>query len=228
MADESPEKREHQRQGKIARLPETIRAICNQRILDGWTGRRICEWLNSLGDVRTLLGQEFGGEPVSEANLSRWRKGGYQDWLAEREKVARLRSLAEYCGALADAGDNKLFAGASNILGGQILDLLERANAEDALGLAKAIVALRGNEIESTKLELARVKSEQAERALQLSEQKFRRETCALFLKWVEDERAKRIVDGAEPKDAKLEQLAELFWADAPEQVGPVVKGGAA
>lgn len=225
MADDSTDKREHQRQGKIARLPESIRAICNQRILDGWPGRRICDWLNSLEDVRQLLAAEFGGEPISDANLSRWRKGGYQDWVDSREKVVKIRSLAEYCAAVARAGNNQLFAGASDIIGGQILEMLEVADAKNAIGLAKAVVALRGNEIESTKLELAKIKSDQAERALRLSEEKFRRETCALFLKWVEDERAKKIADGDGDKETKLAELADLFWADAPESVGPGKEG---
>lgn len=220
MANED-EKREHQRQGKIARLPESLRSLVNQRILDGWTGKRICEWLNGLPEVQALLAAEFGGEPISDANLSRWRKGGYQDWLGDRERVVKIRSLAEYCGAVAQAGGKRLFAGASDILGGIILEALESAEAEDALGMAKAVVALRANEIQATKLDLEVVKSEQAERALQLTQAKFERETGKLFLRWRDNEKAKAIADGPGDEESKLKALAELFWADAPEHVGP-------
>lgn len=225
MPDDDP-KREHARQGKLARLPDALREMANQRILDGWTGKRICAWLNSLPEVQEILAADFEGELISENNLSRWRKGGYQDWLGERDKVVRLRSLAEYCAKVAEAGKDSIFAGASNILGGKILDLLEICEAGDALGMAKAIVALRKNEIESVKQRREDVKLGMSERSLQLEESKYKRETLELFAKWFENEQARQIMLGGGDKETKLGELAELFWGPMPDNVGPL-EGGA-
>ena len=216
------EPREHARQGKFARIPDTLRDLANQRILDGWTGKKICAWLNSLAEVQAVLAEEFGGEPITENNLSRWRKGGYQDWLESREKITRLRSLSEYCGKVAEAGNDTLFAGASNILGGKILDLLEVCEAEDAIGMAKAIVALRKNELEAKKQTREDLKLGHAERALVLQEDKFKRDTGELFLKFYDNARAKEIAaSGEKDKETKLSELADLFWGTMPEGVGP-------
>jgi hypothetical protein len=44
-----------------------------------------------MPEVRTVLAADFGGVPINEQNLSRWKQGGYRDWLAREE----TRSVAE-------------------------------------------------------------------------------------------------------------------------------------
>lgn len=63
------------RRGKVAQLPKTVRDVINQMILDGFTYRQIIE---ALGEA---------GKDLSENALSTWRKGGYQDWLEERQRL---------------------------------------------------------------------------------------------------------------------------------------------
>jgi hypothetical protein len=81
-------------QGRIARLPETIRDQLNQRLADGADGKSLLAWLNQLPEVQTILAEHFHAEPVSHANLSPWRKRGYQDWLRNRAALAHVQQTA--------------------------------------------------------------------------------------------------------------------------------------
>jgi hypothetical protein len=83
------------RVGKIARLPKKIREELNRRLEDGWTGMKLAEWLNSLPRVRKVLREQFGGQEISEQNLSRWKEGGYEDWLRRQESRERMQQMVE-------------------------------------------------------------------------------------------------------------------------------------
>jgi hypothetical protein len=73
------------RVGKIARLPASIREQLNRRLENGSLGKKIISWLNTLPEVNQIMAEQFAGKPISENNLSEWRRGGYQDWLREQE-----------------------------------------------------------------------------------------------------------------------------------------------
>ncbi len=81
------------RNGKIARLPREIRTRLNTRLLDGHQGKQIVQWLNSLPEVREVLDQKFEGRAVNEQNLSDWRQGGYEEWLAHEDIQAQMVEL---------------------------------------------------------------------------------------------------------------------------------------
>lgn len=72
------------RKGKISRLPFEVRSEINRRLLDGQTGLEILAWLNALPIAKERFGSMFEGKPINRSNLSKWRLGGYQDWLRER------------------------------------------------------------------------------------------------------------------------------------------------
>jgi hypothetical protein len=80
--------------GKIARLPRDIRAQLNSRLQDGHEGKTIVTWLNSLPQVKRLLAKNFDGHPVTESNLSDWRQGGYEEWLAHQDMLVQAQELA--------------------------------------------------------------------------------------------------------------------------------------
>jgi hypothetical protein len=72
------------RRGKIARLPLAIRQELNTRLRNGEEGKQLVLWLNSLPAVQEILVAQFKGKAIAECNLSRWRSGGYADWLLEQ------------------------------------------------------------------------------------------------------------------------------------------------
>jgi hypothetical protein len=50
---------------------------------------------------------------------------------------------------------------------------------------------------------------------LALDRQKFQRETCELFVKWCENERAKEIANSSATNAEKIEQLGELMFGES-------------
>jgi hypothetical protein len=83
------------RNGKIARLPKKIRDQLNRRLQNGQPSLQLLEWLNALPSVRRVLREQFTGQPISEQNLSQWRKGGYTDWLRHQETQSQTRWMIE-------------------------------------------------------------------------------------------------------------------------------------
>jgi hypothetical protein len=88
------------RMGKIARLPLIIRTELNQRLRNGETGTDLLTWLNDLPEVQQVMRDHFGGVALNDANLSRWRSGGYEDWLAEERTREAAAALAQRAAAL--------------------------------------------------------------------------------------------------------------------------------
>ena len=72
------------RNGKIARLPLAIREELNARLRNGDNGNKLIVWLNGLTEAQAVLASEFDGKPLCKQNLSRWRKGGFADWLRQQ------------------------------------------------------------------------------------------------------------------------------------------------
>ncbi len=97
------------RTGKIARLPASIRDQLNRRLLDNEPGPSVLDWLNSLPEVHAILAAEFASQPVSAANLSQWKNGGYCDWLTRHDAMALARDLEDK-EALGDESLAGLFA----------------------------------------------------------------------------------------------------------------------
>jgi len=96
------------RNGKIARLPKPIREEINQRLANGATAHSLLDWLNSLPEVQAVVQSEFDGHPVSDQNLSQWRKGGYEDWLRHQEALEVVQLLYEQGEELKAQGKNRL------------------------------------------------------------------------------------------------------------------------
>ena len=172
--------------GKIARLPLAIREELNWRMLNGEMGTRILVWLNSLDAVRAILHQHFGGLPVGGCNLSQWRKGGYQEWLARREKVAQTQELARFALQLAQANDSSIADGASALAASRILKLLEAA--DDTLspreigGLVMGLGRLRHAEASAARVQVSRARLEQREKQIEIGAALFTLHAWSLYL----------------------------------------------
>lgn len=224
------------RKGKIASLPATIREEVNRRLFDGERGPSILKSLNENPDVLRILESDAGraafGSKTDESsvtlvtaqNLSEWRNGGYQDWLAQRETVENTKILSDYAFKLAKAGGGSLSEGAAAIAGGRILQLLEQVargekpTTKDDEGeksetsiefdLEKLVnaVATLGH------VEVAHKRETRQREELALDVQRFQRQTAELFIKWHTDKRATEIAEGKGSKEVKTEKLVELMF----------------
>jgi hypothetical protein len=118
------------RTGKIARLPRDLRNQLNRRIADGESGIHLVEWLNGVEQVRHVLAQDFGGREISEQNLSEWKAGGHQDWLARQETLACARELAGEAGELSEAAEGSLADHLAVVLSARYAALVSGWNGE--------------------------------------------------------------------------------------------------
>jgi len=90
--------------GKIANLPPEIRDQLNYRITEGDSGSELVEWLNSQPEVVKVITERFDGAPISEQNLSEWRKRGYQKWLAYHNIVDESNAVSGNTAGIAATG----------------------------------------------------------------------------------------------------------------------------
>jgi hypothetical protein len=93
------------RNGKIACLPADVQDSLNQRLQRGDAGPGLLAWLNSLPEVQHVSQTRFRGALVSQQNLSAWKLGGYQDWLASRRKTDLASRFLLEAGKLGDPQD---------------------------------------------------------------------------------------------------------------------------
>ena len=118
------------RNGKIARLPRTIRDELNRRLQDGQCGRHLLAWLNGLEEVKRLLEQEFEGRPINDQNLTEWRQGGHQDWLARQELLSQAREMAADAEEVKSACDGLLTDHLALLLTSRYAGLVSTWNGE--------------------------------------------------------------------------------------------------
>ena len=74
------------RNGKVARLPEATRERINVMLDDGVRYRDIIKALAQPGAPALPY-------PISEMNLSNWRRGGHQEWLRRQQQLELDRRL---------------------------------------------------------------------------------------------------------------------------------------
>jgi hypothetical protein len=214
--------------GKIGRCPPHIREEVCRRLHEGQTARKICTWLNAHPDVLRVLDEHFAEQPVTDQNISEWRKGGYQKWLDRRAQLETTRQLADYSLKLAEGMSPS--EGAARIAGGQLLMIFEDLDIEAQRTLLKdkpgtyialldALARVKKSEADAEKARQAKrvadqndKRLEQNERKLALDEQRFQFRTTELFLKFYEDRRAKEIIDGKGSQPVKMEKLRELMF----------------
>ena len=218
------------RVGKIARLPLVVREELNNRLRDNESGQSILEWVNALDATKDALQRHFGGEPISDSNLSVWRQGGFAEWLREQDDIERIHRLQEVSLRLAKASGGNLSEGLLALNVGRIQEALEQfweglrevESTEDGNEKDKAITKLlssltdiRSMELEKQKLDLKRVEVAQKGEALQLETKKFNHLRVKSFIEWVTDEEAKKIATSDLATDAKLDALGRHLFKEA-------------
>jgi hypothetical protein len=225
-----------QRNGKIARLPHSLRKAVNQRLLDGETSGTILEWLNAQPEAIKVWEAHFEGMPANAENLSQWRIGGYADWLAEREKIEATKELADYSHRLAKSAGSKLSEGAQAILGGEILATMETILQSDVPAklvgkgddaslepgdpldrlavLTSVVTKLRLADQRSEKLEIERGRNKQRERDHELLRDKMEKTTVEAFMKYAASPEARAILESGKPKSVQMASLRKLIFGD--------------
>lgn len=216
------------RTGKIARLPLAIREELNERLRDNESGAEILGWVNALPITQEILAKKFQGVPISDANLSEWRSGGFAEWLDDQGKVHKTQKLSEQLMRLAQASGGNLSKGLLAIAVGKLHEALE-AGAEietDEEGnavitgptldkLVSAVTKVRAMELEEQKLDVKKVEVTQKGQALDLETRKFNHIRVKSFVDWMADEEAKKIATSDLATDAKLDALGQYLFGDA-------------
>lgn len=214
------------RTGKIARLPLAVREEVCRRLRDRQPGRIICAWLNGLDEVKSILHGQFEGVPVDDNNISQWRQGGYQDWLAHQDVLDTTKRRSQWALEMAEAGKN-IFGGAAVVAGGQLAELLEDMDIaaqremlmekpETFVDLVNALAKLKKGELDNRTLELKQKAHATSERALDLAERKFRERMVAEFMKWYGEKAAGDIMAKKASKEVKMDELQLLFFGPRP------------
>jgi hypothetical protein len=154
------------RNGKIARLPLTIRDELNQRLLNGEQGKQLVEWLNGLPQVQAVLKATFEGRPITEDNVSAWKIGGYASWVEAERLREEVFSFMDSTALLKAAAKGKLTDRMSLMLAATMAAQMRRIEAmPDSLEKAKmfrelriGLMALRRSELYAERLRIERVK----------------------------------------------------------------------
>jgi hypothetical protein len=118
------------RNGKIARLPQVVREELNQRLERSEPSPQLLAWLNALPEVQEFVQRECGGEPVSKQNLSRWRLGGYQDWLTRRDFFDDARTAGDFAAGSGEGRKSVIPDQAATVLAARYAGLLVRWDGE--------------------------------------------------------------------------------------------------
>ena len=211
------------RNGKIARLPKPVRDQLNALLAEGLPGYKLIEWLNRRPEVQEVLTAEFFGEPVSHMNLTRWKQGGYQDWVLQQE-------TRELVGRLTEEGD-ELLSDAKEPVSDRVgvwlaarYALLARKLAHDGdtvdwkrlHELCTDVVSLRRSDHGARRLKLV-------EQRLQFEQQKALETKDKLFGQWSKEQAARK------PPGLSLEEqdrrMRAIFGMPPREPVEPMPGG---
>ncbi len=215
MTDTTPSR------GKIGSLPIKIREQINQRLLNGQVDTEILPWLNALPEVQKRLADRFDSVPISPANLSVWRTGPYQIWLAEQKEIEATQRLAELSESLVEASGVHLASGAKAIATGRLMQRLsamgETMELEALLDTVHAITKLHAADVADAKLQLDQTKADQDARRLELDEAKFRHMTAEKILEAANDARVKEIAAMDATKEVQMDLLIDHIWGKRPE-----------
>jgi hypothetical protein len=119
------------RNGKIARLPRSVRNELNERLERSEESPQLLDWLNALPEARKIVQNDFAGVPISKQNLSEWRQGGFEEWLARRNLCEDARDLTELAEKMDDEASQMVLADdVAQVLAARFGSLIANWNGE--------------------------------------------------------------------------------------------------
>jgi len=212
------------RNGKIARVPGTIRAELNLRMEKGEEGETLLAWLNGLPAVQETLKASFDGAPISKQNLSEWRQGGFREWQLRQEWLGQARDLAESAVEMEEEVDLASLPGAlAGLLAVRYAALLNGWDGEPDPKFEEKLRLLRGLNRDLALLQRTLQRASEQEREIeQESEERERREfeegkkrTLALLWSVPETEALAGVLGGGE-QGRKLAEMTTAVENDLP------------
>ena len=149
--------------------------------------------------------------------LSNWYKQHAIDWRLERalERITTGVTKADAVQAELSANAAKLFDATKALMGQAAFDRALEGGKElsvDDIG-SLLEMSIHAERSEAKRVDQALKREDQL-----LARQRFQRETCELFLRWAEDQRAKEVVASEGGNESKIERLGQLMF-------GPVWEG---
>lgn len=203
--------------------PRKLRRDATLKKLEPAQRKLVLEWLEQDGEesARQRLFSELHiaspqdpAKPVSRQTLY----DAVNYWAAQEitDEMFSFRDAQEELFGQFRPGDAKLAREFGEFA------LLQRANKSQDKDLFTAATMaqdmrrsgdLKERELEA-KIKGSALKFEQKEREMALAERKFQRDTARLFLKWFEDETAKRIATGSGTNSEKIEALGRAMFPD--------------
>jgi len=119
------------RNGKIARLPRDIRDQLNQRLEQSEESPQLLAWLNALPETQKIVQNDFASVPISPQNLSQWRQGGFQEWLARRDLCDDAREVRHLSDEMENEDSQSILADdAAVVLAARFGSLIAHWNGE--------------------------------------------------------------------------------------------------
>lgn len=210
------------RNGKIARLPQTIREQINRRLQNGEEGKKIAEWLNTLPDVRAVMDVEFDGQPISDVNLSNWKLGGYRDWEAQQEALEAVRRFGADAAELTQAADGQLADQLAVCLMARIAVALQQlasggddpaAQLQRLRQLCADLVVLRKGDHNAQRLRIEREK-------LEMEREEKKEDLEKLCREWAKENQEK-ICQGFMTQSQKIDKLRVALFGEVVEDEPP-------
>ena len=114
------------RRSQIGHLPKTVREHVNQMLDDGATNPQVAVWLAEQrhGDFNDMV-------------ISRWRNGGFQDWLTNQERLADREQTHELAVEHAASGDQVYQDAGVNIVAQEFYVAFSRINFDELAAKAR-------------------------------------------------------------------------------------------
>jgi hypothetical protein len=175
-----------------------------------------------------VMAAEFGGMPVSNANFSEWKRGGYQDWLAEQESLSGVGFMLEEAREFEKLGEEDLMERLALWLSVRcaIEARKQRApGADPALGmfgrLCRGLAALRRGKHTERRVELDEARLELEKTRLDLSMGPNSKKMEKLFWEWTERPDIKKKLFG-EPMSQ--EERAQAYYKEFGLKWNPYAK----
>lgn len=186
-------------------MPAKIRRDAKLKSLPIPQQARVFAIASESGITRTTLDRidsELGIRVGSIKTLSEF----WHWYQAPQQRIARE---LETEGSLAALVVEKMRSAKPGVTPDELFAFGQRMFAERAIALqdAEAWVATQGAQRDREKVQLK-------EQEVRLQEQKFRRETCELFLKWYEERQATSIAASAATHAEKIERLGQLMFGE--------------